>query len=198
MLKVENLDGFKPVGRHKKKKQIVITHTSRVITDYVSSLKNRYNGNYKKLPHYIINRDGVIFNIIPPNTYGEYLETPKHNKNSIIISLENLGWLRKNPLSRGFINWIGNMHNDEIFEKKWRGYFFWQPYTEKQIDSLTMLVSDLCEKFQINKESLGHNVLEESCEDFNGIITRSNFYKDKTDVNPSFNFDIFINKIRHE
>ena len=96
MLKINKLDGFKPVGNNKRKKQIILTHTSRVVNDYISSLKYRYNGNNKKLPHYIIDRSGNIFNIIEPNTYSNFFDNNKLNKNGIIITLENLGWLRKN------------------------------------------------------------------------------------------------------
>ena len=58
MIKVNIIDGFKPVGRYKKKKQIILTHTSRNLDDYISSLKYRYNGDNKKLPHFIIDREG--------------------------------------------------------------------------------------------------------------------------------------------
>lgn len=199
MLKIENLEGFEPSGRHKAKKQIILTHTSRKITDYVSSLKYRYNGNNKKLPHYIIDRNGLIYSIIPTETYGEYFnKNSRLNKNSIIITLENLGWLRKNPLSKGFVNWIGNSYNGEIFKKKWRGYFFWQPYTDEQIDSLSELVIELCEKHDIEKKSIGHNVILPHVEKFNGVTTNSNYNKESTDLNPAFDFDIFINKISDE
>jgi len=98
MVEINNIEGFNPVGRNKRKKQIILTHTSRDLRDYISSLKFRYNGNNKKLPHYLIGRDGVIYNIIPPETYSEYMDVASYNKSSIIICLENLGWLRKNPL----------------------------------------------------------------------------------------------------
>ena len=32
--------------------------------------------------------------------------------------LENLGWLRKNPLNNNYVNWIGNEYMDEIYRKK--------------------------------------------------------------------------------
>jgi len=196
MQKINGLDGFKPVGRNKRKKQIILTHTSRELSEYISSLKYRYNGEYKKLPHYVIGRDGEIYNIVPPNTYTEYFNNDVYmNKYSIIVSLENLGWLRKNPLSNGFVNWIGNRHNNEVFEKKWRGYVFWQPYTDEQMDSLGELVSQLCEEYKIPKRSIGHNVTIPMVDKFNGITTKSNYFKESTDLNPAFDFDIFIKKI---
>lgn len=195
MPKIEKIEGFKETGNYKNKKQIILTHTSRVLNDYISSLKYRYNGKNKKLPHYIIDRNGRIFNIIPPSTYSEFFDNKKLNKNSIIINLENLGWLRKNPLTNGFINWIGNTYSDNIFEKKWRGYFFWQPYTEKQVEALSELVIYLCDDFNIPKNCIGHNVKVDKIENYNGVFTKSNYDKESTDLNPAFDFDIFINKI---
>jgi len=198
MLKIDRIDGFKYRGNNKRKKQIILTHTSRNVKDYISSLKYRYNGKNMKLPHYIIDREGNIFNIIPPNTYSEFFDNKKLNKNGIIITLENLGWLRKNPLTNGFINWIGNTYTNDIFEKKWRGYFFWQPYTDIQMERVSELVSNLCDEFNIPKNCIGHNVKVDKVENYNGVFTKSNYDKESTDLNPAFDFDIFINKIEHE
>ena len=198
MALINTIDGFKPSGRYKRKRQIVLTHTSRNIIDYISSLKYRYNGDNKKLPHFLIDREGKIYNLIPTNTYGEYLDTISYNKTSVIISLENLGWLRKNPLKNNYINWIGNEFNGDIYERKWRGYHFWQPYTEEQIKSMLNLIDLICEEYDIPKHSIGHNVKVDKIEKFNGITTRSNYDSDFTDLNPAFDFDIFIEKQDHE
>lgn len=198
MLKINEIEGFSPVGRHKRKKQIILTHTARNFNDYIMSLKYRYNGEYKKLPHYIINRNGEVFNIIPPETYSEYMDSSSHNKQSIIICLENLGWLRKNPLSGYYVNWIGDIYKDKIYERKWRGQFFWQPYTEKQINSLSELIKETCDRFDIPKNTIGHNVKVDKIEKFNGVVTKSNYDSESTDLNPAFDFDIFIKKIENE
>jgi len=195
MLEINNIEGFEPIGKYKRKKQIILTHTSRNLNDYISSLKYRYNGNNKKLPHYIIGRDGMIYNIISPETYSEYMDVSIYNKNSIIISLENLGWLRKNPLNNNYINWIGTVYNEPIYERKWRGYHFWQPYTKQQINNTVKLIYELCDEYDIPKISIGHNVKVDKVEKFNGIVTKSNYDNESTDLNPAFDFDIFINKV---
>lgn len=198
MTKIYDIENFSYVGKHKKKRQILLTHTSRNIKDYIMSLKHRYNGNNKKLPHYIVDREGNIYNIIPPNTYSEYMDVGSHNKRTIIITLENLGWLRKNPLKNNFINWIGEEYKDEVHKRKWRGHYFWQPYTESQIDSAISLINDLCEEFDIPFNSIGHNVKVDKVENFNGIVTHSNYDSECTDLNPAFDFNIFINKNKDE
>ena len=194
MVKIEKIEGLTSKGNHSKKRQIILTHTRRNIRDYIVGIKTRLNGEYTHIPHFIIDRDGKIFQLLEQNSYSEYMDVSSINKNSVIISLENLGWLRKNPLSGHYINWIGDVYKGKIFEKKWRGHFFWQPYTIKQINSLKKLTKKLCEEMGIPFHSIGHNVKVDKVENFNGIVSCSNFDAESTDVNPAFNFDIFIKK----
>jgi len=189
MVETQNLTGFKYTGKNKRKKQIVLSHSSRNVRDYLVSLKTRYNGNNEYLPNYIIDREGNIMNIIPPETYSKYLDMGPSDKNVITICLENLGWLRKNPLYGGYVNWIGNIYNEGIYERKWRGHFFWQPYTEKQLDSLGSLIEELCNQFNIPKTLIGHNVKVDGVEKFEGIVTKSNYDSTYTDLSPAFDFD---------
>ena len=95
-VEILNLTEFNPVGKFKNKKQILLTHTTRNLKDYISSLKYRRNGDNKKLPHYLISREGEVYQVIPPDTYSRYMDVQTYNKQNIIISLENLGWLKKN------------------------------------------------------------------------------------------------------
>lgn len=189
---------FKPIGKYKNKKQIVLTHTSRDIKEYLTSLKYRQNGKYQKLPHYVISRNGYVQQIIPPHTYSNYMNVVSHNKQSIIISLENLGWLKKNPLQDGYINWINTIYIGEVYNRKWRGQYIWQPYTDQQMDSLSDLVLKICDEFEIPKTTIGHNVKIDKIENFNGISSYSNYYSDRTDLSPAFDFNKFIKKIENE
>jgi N-acetyl-anhydromuramyl-L-alanine amidase AmpD len=189
MVEIQDLTGFKSIGKNKKKKQIVLCHTSRDVKDYLVSLQTRYNGKNPYLPNYVVDRQGNIINIIPPDTYSKFLETESFNKNVIIICLENLGWLRKNPLSGAYVNWIGNIYNEGIYERKWRGHFFWQPYNEKQLSSVGALIEELCNDFNIPKTLIGHNVKVDGVEKFEGIVTKSNYDSSYTDLSPAFDFE---------
>jgi N-acetyl-anhydromuramyl-L-alanine amidase AmpD len=126
------------------------------------------------------------------------METSVVNKQSIIICLENLGWLRKNPLTSYYVNWIGDIHKERIYERKWRGHYFWQPYSEKQYKSLSGLVVELCDIYDIPKLNIGHNVIVEKIENFKGIVTKSNYDREYTDINPSFDFEKFEKLINNE
>jgi N-acetyl-anhydromuramyl-L-alanine amidase AmpD len=189
MVEIQDLTGFKSIGKNKKKKQIVLCHTSRDVKDYLVSLQTRYNGKNPYLPNYVVDREGNIINIIPPDTYSKFLETESFNKDVIIICLENLGWLRKNPLSGAYVNWIGNIYNEGIYERKWRGHFFWQPYSKKQLSSVGALIDELCNDFNIPKTLIGHNVKVDGVEKFEGIVTKSNYDSSYTDLSPAFDFE---------
>ena len=88
------------LGVEKNKIQIVLTHTSRNADEYLTSLRNRYNKKYNKLPHYIITREGIILQTMDDENYSKMLNNSIYDKQSIIISLENLGWLEKQPLKK--------------------------------------------------------------------------------------------------
>ena len=195
---IQELTGFNSVGRWKNKKQILLTHTSREGGEYVSSLKNRYNGKYTKVPHYLIRKDGRVFQLIDPETYSDYLKEYNNQKQTIVITMENLGWLKKNPLNASYINWIGNIYSEGVYERKWRGHFFWDPYTDSQMESLQELCLDLCDRFEIPKTCIGHNVKVDNVEFYEGIVTRSNFTSNVTDLSPAFNYEEFLKVLENE
>ena len=197
-MNITKIDGFKSIGKHKKKHQIILTHTSRNLRDYLSSLKFRYNGKFNKIPHYIIDRQGNINQLLSNTDYSKFFSDDNQNKNSIVISLENYGWLEKEPLNNQYVNWIGDIYKGEVYEKKWRDYFFWHPYTEVQVKSTALLCMNLFEEVSIKKNFVGHNTKINGIEKFEGVTTRSNYDSELTDVNPSFNFDLFTKTIENE
>jgi N-acetyl-anhydromuramyl-L-alanine amidase AmpD len=198
MIDVVKYGEFKPTGKQKKKKQIILSHTSRDVKNYLMSLKYRYNGKYDKVPNYIVNREGKILKLLNDNEHSNYFSEPNINRNSIIVCLENLGWLEKEPLKNSHINWIGNIYKEKIYEKKWRDYFFWQPYTEIQIEKTAELCNHLMNELSITKECIGHNTKINGVERYEGIVTKSNFDSEFTDVSPAFNFEQFIKLIENE
>lgn len=198
MLTIINHENIKGVGKSETKTQIILTHTNRKLSNYLQSLKLRYNGKYTKIPHYVIDRDGGVHKLLEDNEYSNNGKNIQINKKSIFISLENLGWLEKEPLKDHYINWIGDIYKGSVFTKKWRNYYFWQPYTEEQINSLYLLTKDLTKKFNIEFNIVGHNTLISGVEKYSGIVSRSNFNNRYTDVNPSFDFELFLKKIENE
>ena len=168
-----------------------MTNTGRDVEEYLTSLKYRMNGKFKRIPHYIVTKDGKIIQTLPDEAYSDYFTELNVNRNSIIISFENLGWLEKVPLKDYYTNWIGNIYKGSAYEKKWRDYFLWQPYTEVQIDSTILICKKLMEDFNISKKCVGHNTKVNGVNQFEGIVTRSNYTTDVTDLSPAFDFEKF-------
>lgn len=195
MVNVEKYGKFKPIGKTKNKKQIILCHTSREVEEYLASLKFRYNSKYDKIPNYIVTKNGTILQLLPDNGYSNFFTEEKINKSSIIICLENLGWLEKKPLTSYYINWKGSIYNQEVYEKKWRDFFFWEPYNEVQIKRTAELCGFLIDETKMKKNCVLHNTKIDGIEDFEGIVSRSNFNGKYTDLNPSFNFENFIKLI---
>ena len=185
-------------GSNKKKNQIILTHTSRNIEEYLVSLKTRLNGKYKKIPHYLISQDGTILQLLKDEECSKFFYNDGLNKKSIIICLENLGWLEKQPLKNYYINWIGNIYKQKVVDRKWRDYFVWHPYTDIQIDKAAELCVELSKKHKINLNCVGHNTKVKGVESFLGILTKSNFDEFSTDLSPAFDFDYFIKKLKNE
>lgn len=198
MVEIEKYGNFKPLGKNKKKYQLILTHSSRDIENYLQSLKYRYNGKNKKIPNYIITKSGKVLNLIDDNGYCEYFTDSKINEYSIIVCLENLGWLQKEPLKDYYVNWIGDIYKGIPFERKWREYFFWDPYTDEQINSTVELVNFLFKKNKIKRNIVGHNTKLNGVHRYEGLVTKSNYEMTCTEINPSFDFERFIKKIDND
>ena len=198
MIDIQKYGNFKPTGKQKKKKQIILCHTSREVGEYLSSLKFRCNGSFDRIPNYIITREGKILQLLSKTSHTNYFAKENVNRNSIIICLENLGWLEKKPLTNYYINWKGSIYNQEVYEKKWRDYFFWQPYTTSQLTATADLCNQLIQNLRIENRCIGHNTKVDGIEDYEGIVSKSNFSSNFTDLNPSFNFETFRKLLENE
>jgi len=153
---------------------------------------------YEKVPNYVVSRKGDIFQLLNNNEHTKFFRDENINKNSIIITLENLGWVEKEPLKDYYVNWNGDIYNGEVFDKKWRDYFYWQPYTTSQIDTLVFLCQKLSKDISIKTDVVGHNTKISGADKFEGIVTRSNFDVNYTDLSPAFNFNEFLKKLENE
>jgi N-acetyl-anhydromuramyl-L-alanine amidase AmpD len=198
MTNIVKFGKFKTDEKNKNKRQIILCNTYRSKSYFLSSLKHRFNGESNKIPNYLITRDGEIVSILPDDYCSNFFLDNDVNKNSIIICLENLGWLKKIPLENEYYNCIGEKCSDYIFEKKWRDKIFWQNYTKVQYDSLSEICKKLLKKFSINKTFIGHNTKVDGIKIFNGIVCRSNYNNRFTDISPSFKFDDFKKSIEDE
>lgn len=173
-----------------EKKQIVLGNT--LITDmkHINGWKHRLGGNYKKTSTYTIDRKGNIYEHFDPKYYSGFIEHKTVDKKIISISIENQGWLTKDLLKDRYIDWVGNIYKRraKVIEKRWRGFSYWDPYTASQYKSALFLIEYLCDKFDIPHKIVGHNTQIQNIELYEGITYRSNYYKERTDLTPAWDF----------
>ncbi len=179
------------------KNQIVIGNSFSHSLNHFTGWLNRLDGEYKETAHYTITRKGEIYQHFDTNNYSNFVNEKRVDKKIISIVLENLGWLKKDLKADKYIDWVGNIYKRrvKVLEKRWRGQQYWDPYTPKQFNTTVKLVKFLCNKYDIDNKCVGHNTFIKDIEDFKGVVYRSNYYKDNTDVNPSWNFYKFKEKI---
>ena len=181
------------------KKQIIIGHSFNHDMRHYNGWLKRYNGQYKKTVAFTISLSGLIYQHFDPKFYSNYFKDYQINAKSIVILLENDGWLIKDSENNEFITWIGDIYNEpsKVVEKRWRGYNFWAPYTKEQFESVTELVKLLCDEFSIPLTAIGHNTKVDKLADYKGIMYKSNIEKHYTDISPSWDCESFKTKIEN-
>lgn len=182
------------------KKQIVIGHTGTEGMKHFAKWTTRHNGNYKKTAAFTIDAAGQVYNHFDPVYSSNLIGKVEIDKKSIIILLENEGWLIKDPEKGQFLNWIGHIYNkpEEVVERRWRNYQFWPPYTEAQFKAAIDLVNQLCQEFFIPKFVIPHNTKIDGLDEFEGVLYKSNIDKNNTDLNPTWDFELFKQNVENE
>jgi N-acetyl-anhydromuramyl-L-alanine amidase AmpD len=180
---------------HKKRKynktQILLYDTKRRIDDFIKMLKYRREGKYEDIPHFCITKTGKIYKLIEPDYMTKTFGESSIDRKQIKIAIENLGWLNKNTIMGTYSNWINDIFRGEPHIRGWRGYFYWDTYSKEQLNALADLCLLLCAHYDIPYQSVPSSGFFENAKNFNGIVSKSNFSDIYTDINPSFNFNIF-------
>tara|TARA_R110000803_G_scaffold47825_5_gene99608 strand:- start:1645 stop:2265 length:621 start_codon:yes stop_codon:yes gene_type:complete len=181
------------------KTKIVLRNSSTSDMRFFNGWLLRRYGEYKKVTAFTVDTDGKVYQHYNPECYSDIMGNKVVDKETIGITIVNQGWLRKDSLTNRYKDWIGNIYNgDDIVNKEWRGYFFWTPYTKKQMESVGKLVERLCNDHKIEKNSISHNVMSPDADKFSGVLSRSNFSRDYVDVSPSFDFNYIDNRLLNE
>ena len=193
---VEILDNLNIVKRKSKKTQILLYDTQRRIDDFINKIRYRKNGGYEDVPHFVVSKLGIVYRLFDPNHSSKTFYNPQIDKKQIKIAIENLGWLNKNTITGVLNNWIGDPYRSEPHIRNWRNHYFWDKYEDSQMETLSQLCEDLCEKHGIFKQVVPSQGYLENVSNFKGIVCKSNFSNIYTDINPSFNFRIFFNNAK--
>ena len=198
MLEIKKIEKInqKTLNIHRKKTkktQIFLFDTKRKFNNYVSKILYRDNGKYDEIPHFIITKFGEIYQLFDTKYSSSMFDDNKINHRQIKIALENLGWLNKNLIGNYYVNWLGETFAGEPFIKEWRGYYYWDKYTDQQIKSLYELIRMLCEENQIPCKMVPSQGYFGNVINFNGIVCKSNFSDIYNNINPTFNFNFIKN-----
>lgn len=179
------------------KKQVVLGHTFNHDMRHVLGWLHRYNGEYKKTAAFTIDINGVVYQHFEPKYHSRYFNNSELDKKSIVVLIENEGWLLKDNMKNEFITWVGDIYNksNEVVDKKWRGHDYWSSYNEKQIESAIELIKKLCCDFSIPMTSISHNTKIDNLVDYTGVMYKSNLEKHYSDLSPSWDFIKFKNKL---
>lgn len=179
------------------KRQIILGNTFNDEMRHVIGWGLRNNGNYDKTAAFSIDAAGLVYEHFNPSYSSKYFNDKNLDTNAIIILIENYGWLNKDTEKNQFYNWVGDIYNKplDVFEKRWRDFKYWAPYTSEQFDSAVKLVDKLCEDFNIPKTVVSHNTKIDLVNDYTGVLYKSNLDKNYTDLSPAWDFEGFKSKI---
>ena len=173
-----------------KIQQILLCNTNRDIDNYIKSTNLRYTTTNTRKPNYVIDKKGKVTLLNNEDVTQNYLKGYHLDKSIIVICLENRGWLKRRSKDGKYVDWLGDIYDKRPLEKKWRGMYYWDPYSNKQMEKTSKIVKKLCEQYLLPVNFIGHNTLVSGIEKFKGITTKSNYNEFWRDLNPSFNFEI--------
>lgn len=175
------------------KTQIILAGSLRKENYHIKRIQYKFGGTSKEWCTYTISRDGNIYEHYYPKYYSDFMLDKEIDKQSISIVLENMGMLFYDYETESYMNWVQDICDENlVFERKWNGHTYWEKYTEEQHKSTVELCKFLIKEFEIKNDSLGFNVFYDKTKEFEGIVTRSNYIQDHTDLNPSFDFKRFL------
>ena len=180
-----------------QKKQIIIGHTFNHDMKHYTGWLHRYHGKYKRTTPYTIASNGLIYKHFNPKYESIYFKNKELDNKSIVILLENDGWLLKDSKKDEYISWSGCIYREprEVVEKRWRGFMYWSPYSKEQMESAIKLIKMLCVEFNIPSKSISHNTKVDDLIGYEGVLYKSNLDKHYTDLNPTWSFEEFKIKI---
>lgn len=185
---------IKEINRHKTqiaKTQIILATSLRKDSHHIIRLQHKEYGETKKWNTYTVSRTGEIYQHYDPKFHSDFLGIKDADKKSISIVLENMGCLFAVPNNK-YINWLNeSCEIENIVEKQWFGYNFWEKFTDEQLESTVMLCRRLCDDFAIPKIVIDFHHYNKDIIKFKGIVFRSNYIEECTDINPLFDIPKF-------
>lgn len=190
-----------------KKDKIVLHHTAGSHNPHW--VLDGWNANKKKIgtawviggmanPPYKDVFDGDVVNYYDDKYWSHHIGIPESNyhitKPSIGIELCNYGYLVKNNYGT-YLTYVGTVvPPEQVVSCDFRGFSFYEAYTEAQIIKLKALLLDIAERHTIDLHEGLYKMLKNGNKAFEyqtsarsgrpGLWTHGNFRKDKWDCSP--------------
>lgn len=187
-----------------KKQQIVLHHTVSNPLSAQGDVDYWMSDTPRIATAYIIAYDGTINRCFPSSNWAHHLgvrvaeikamgfkdfmtRNEVLNRNSIGIELDSWGGLTKT--TKGFVNAYGKLINPtlEVIEYNWRGYKYYQKYSDAQIQALKELLTELMKRYSIPSYGIKNgdfNQLPDAIGGKPGIYSHSSYRRDKSDLYP--------------
>jgi len=173
------------------KTQIVIAVSLRKGNRHITRLQHKDYGKTKRWNTFTISREGQVFQHYDTKYNTDFLNIKTADKSIISIVLENMGCLFQAAGGK-YINWLNEVCEEErVAKKKWLGYELWEGFPDEQIEATVLLCKELCEEFNIPKTCIDFNTYHKDIAKFRGIVFRSNYIDDSSDINPIIDISKF-------
>lgn len=170
----------------------------------------RFNSDFKELTKslksvpYLIREDGDIYQLHDPKYWAYHLGPGCVGRNKsmsiryIGIELSNMGPLDARGMD--LYDWTSRKfcrldEREKYIAKNWRGKRYWAAFHKAQVEACAKLCERLCEKYSIPKRIMLSQETQTggTMQKFSGIATHTNFRKDKYDIGPAFEIEVFRN-----
>lgn len=187
-----------------KKSQIVLHHTVSNPLSVQGDVEYWKSDTARISTYCIISYDGTINRCFPSNAWAHHLGVKMGdikalafkdflvrnellNRNSIAIELDCWGGVTKSD--KGFLNAYGKpISKDlEVVECNWRGYKYFQKYSQAQIQALRELLPELMKRYSIPSFGIKDGNLDvrrDAIAGIPGIFSHTSYRKDKSDLYP--------------
>ncbi|MEW6619257.1 MAG: peptidoglycan-binding protein [bacterium] len=154
---------------------------------------------------YVVERDGVVYEVFAPKYWAFHLGLKGSggavDKRSIGIEIASEGGLIQRE---GKLYCFGKVSERTLFTQPyydngvpWRGYRFFDAYSDAQISSVIGLINGLCEQFKIPRQTpANHFDADDSYRQFSGILGHHHLRRDKSDLHPGFPWQKVVNECR--
>lgn len=156
---------------------------------------------------YVIERDGEVFEVFDSKFWAFHLGLEGSggavDKRSVGIEIASEGGLTERD---GKLYCYDKVSDRTLFSQEyydhgmpWRGYRFFDAYSDAQFTAVIKLVNTLCIKFRIPRQtSANHFDQDDIYRQFTGILGHHHLRTDKSDVHPGFPWQGIVEKCKLE